>query len=89
MPDTIRKSVECSDCGYVFHREKAGKHPGEDNPCPNCSSLKRHIHLSIKETFGLSDYIGIKVNKLSKHRGKRSLKKVTELVKSTLSGGKL
>ena len=73
MSNTISESVECSDCGYVFHGEEVGKHPGEHNPCPNCSSLRRHISLSIKETLGLSDYIGIKVKKLSsKHKKNRA-----------------
>ncbi len=73
MSDTISETVECSDCGYVFHGEEVGKHPGEHNPCPNCSSLRRHIRLSIKETLGLSEYIGIKAKKSSsKHKGNRA-----------------
>ena len=73
MSNTISESVECSDCGYVFHGEEVGKHPGEHNPCPNCSSLRRHIRLSIKETLGLSEYIGIKAkNSSSKHKRNRA-----------------
>ena len=73
MSGVVNESVECSSCGFVFQGDEVGKHPGEHDPCPNCGSLRRHIRVSIKETLGLSEYIGIKAKKQnSKHKNNRA-----------------
>ena len=72
MSGVVNESVECSSCGFVFHGGEVGEHPGEHEPCPSCGSLMRNIRLTIKETLGLSEYIGIKAKKQSsKHKKNR------------------
>jgi len=73
MPSVVNESVECSNCGFVFQGDEVGEHPGEHDPCPNCGSLRRHIHVSVKETLELREYIGIKAKKQnSKHKKSRA-----------------
>ena len=73
MSSAINEYVECSRCGFAFQGEEVGKHPGEHDPCPKCGSLRRHIRVSVKETWRLSEYIGIKAKKQnSKHKKNRA-----------------
>ncbi len=73
MSSDINESVECSECGFVFQGNEVGKHPREHEPCPNCGSLRRHVRVSVKETWGLSEYTGIKAKKQgSEHKNKRA-----------------
>lgn len=50
MSDT--ESVTCGDCGDVlpvsYIREKSTE------PCPNCGSTKKHVHLQFNEEAGLT-----------------------------------
>ena len=73
MSEAVSESVECSDCGHIFQGDKVGEHPGEHEPCPNCGSLRRHIRVAVKETWGWNEYIGIKAKKQSsKHKSNRA-----------------
>ena len=73
MSGEVSESVECSECSYVFQGEELDQDSKERKPCPNCGSLRRNIRLSVKETLGLSEYIGIKAKKpTSKHKKNRA-----------------
>ena len=73
MSGEVSESVECSECSYVFQGEELDQDSKERKPCPNCGSLRRNIRLSVKETLGLSEYIGIKAKKQnSKHKKRRA-----------------
>ena len=73
MSSEVSQSVECSECKYVFQDDELDQNSEKRKPCPNCGSLRRSIHVTVKETLGLSEYIGIKAKKQnSKHKKNRA-----------------
>jgi predicted nucleic acid-binding Zn-ribbon protein len=73
MSGKVSESVECGNCGYIFQDDELERNSREQKPCPNCGSLRRHIRLSVRETLGLSEYVGIKAKKQnSKHKKNRA-----------------
>jgi hypothetical protein len=73
MPGVVNESEECGNCSFVFESDGLGQESRERKPCPNCGSLRRHIRLSVKETLGLNEYIGVKAKKpSSKHKRNRA-----------------
>jgi hypothetical protein len=73
MSSEVSQSVECGECKYVFQDDELDQDSEKRKPCPNCGSLRRNIHLSVKEALVLSEYIGIKAKKSSsKHKKNRA-----------------
>ena len=72
-------TVECSKCGYVFQSDELEQNLRELKPCPNCGALKRHAHLTHKESLSLNEYIGLKAKKHGpEHKNNRADYEVEE-----------
>ncbi len=51
MSDEATTAVKCAECNADLPVEHAGKDAG--SPCPACGSMKKHIHLELKDKEGL------------------------------------
>ncbi len=68
MSSEVSQSVECSECKYVFQDDELDQDSEKRKPCPNCGSIRRNIHVTVKETWVLHEYVGLKAKKpSSKH----------------------
>jgi phage FluMu protein Com len=56
MDDT--ESVTCTDCETALPNSHIREHASE--PCPNCGSRKKHIHLTFNEEAGLTIHESLK-----------------------------
>ncbi|HEY42084.1 MAG TPA: hypothetical protein G4O18_09570 [Dehalococcoidia bacterium] len=73
MSSEVSRSVECSECKYVFQDDEIDQDSEKLKPCPNCGSLRRNINSTVRETLVLHEYVGLKVKKpASKHKKNRA-----------------
>jgi rubredoxin len=73
MSGVSKESVECGNCGYVFHGDDIDQESGKRNPCPSCGSLKRKFNVAIEDTVELHGYLKGEMKKpTSKHKKKRA-----------------
>ena len=89
MSSAVNESVECGSCGLVFQGDEVGEHPGEHEPCPNCGSLRRHIRVSVKETWSWNEYNKIKAKKASTTHKKHKVRHEFEEGKKKGNDGRL
>ena len=59
-------STVCSDCGAAISCSNDSENFRA--PCSSCGGTKRTINVSINETIGLRDFIGVKAKRLGQKR---------------------
>ena len=73
MSSEVSRSVECSECKYVFQDGDIERDSEKRKTCPNCGSLRRNINLTVREALVLHEYVGLKAKKpTSKHKKNRA-----------------